>query len=573
MICKNCGSELETGEVFCGKCGSKTEAEEPITAETQESENVDSTTYYIDPETDGNNMKSQIGEEPVPTGKKKKKWIKWTSIILIVGILVSAIVWAFPYISNTFWSIVLSDEDYFKHVVENNASDYIENIADVYAEMMELYENDETLQYDVKINLGAKTKELVYDYSYGNVNLNWLDNVSINGQSGYKDGKMYESDSISVNGQAFTNMNLVMDDNGVYVDLPGLSSKGVYAKYGNGSDVAFRAVSAFHEVAPDEDVFEELFVRYVNCLTENVEEVEKTSDTIEAGGVSQSYTKLSATIDQDVVEKAIIAVLTEAKDDEEIKELITDFCNSSAILADADEVYDDFRDGIDDLLDEVEINDKFKFYFNIWVDAKGDIIGMGIDIDGTEIYYANVVDVNLFSPSAMGTMFKIDSSDFKLAFEGDGTLESGKFNGDYSLKINGSDIADVKLVGLDYSLVEDGILNGKVEVSLAEDAKKSLKLLGNKAVSLIADSKIVLDFKTTEKNKNIVDVIISSGNDELLSMNINTNVVNQKVPEINNYIYSDDYRELNNWLETVGENAITKLMNLGLDRTTALSLT
>ena len=567
MICKNCGVELEENAVFCGKCGSKVEVEESATAMEQEAEVVE-ITDDIKEVSEGADV--EVAEGEVPPKKKKKKWIKWTAIGLIVALLGTGVVFGFPYINNTFWNIVLSDEDYFKHVVENNASDYVEKMADAYAEVMELYKNGETLQYDGKVTVGQKTKDFVSEYSYQYVDINWLDSISYSGNSGYKDGKLYTDTTINVNGDKFTDYNTIMDEDAMYLDFPGLSDGGLRVEHEDGSEVIWQAISAFYEVSPDKEVFKELYVRYINCLTENITEVEKKSDTITAGTVSKKYTKLSAKIDEKVVEKSLENVLTVAKDDEDIKELITDFCNADAISADADVVYEDFRDGIDDLIDELDINADFEFNFNIWVDAKGDIVGMGVECDDGDVdfefYYANVLDVNLFSDSAMGTIVEFSLPEGSITFEGTGTLDSsaGKFGGEYTFAVKGMDVADIKLIDLDYELLKKDIFNGKIEITVADDVKELLKQTGDSAALLVANAKIEVNSKTTEKYKYAVDVVVSSNNDTLLTANISTSVIKTAVPKISKYINAKDSKS-QLWYTNLTENALNKLRGLGFN--------
>ena len=573
MICKNCGSELMEDMVFCGKCGAKVEAEEVAeTVEAVENEEVVETVETVEaeevatPETSGsenatepmseiveNNEEAQV-EEIV---KKKSKWKMWTAIGVTVAIVAGIVAFAFPYVSNAFWQVILSDEEYFEHVIKSNVSDCVESVSDAYADMIDMYAKAESMHYDGKLEIGEKAKSLIYDYSYGSADIGWLNSFSYSGESGFDDGKIYGAASYSINDKHIIDVNTIIDGEATYMDFPGISDGGLRTEmYGDNADV-IKALIAFYEVAPDEKVMSELVVRYMAYIAESVEDVEKTSDTVEAGGVSKTYTKYTAKIDEEVVEDAIETVLTEAKTDKDIEKLIIEFCDSE----DAEDVYKAYQDGIDELLEELDMDDaSFVFDFVIWVDAKGNITGMGVDFEGGEVYAVNALD-----GKTSGTKFRVNAPDFNLTFEGGSTLKSGKVNGEYALNVMGMDVVDVVLTDIDYSLAKKDVLNGKIEISVAKGAKAALELTEDDTASLIANAKIVLDSKATDVYNNAFEIAAYSDNDMLLKLSIDTEPTKANVPVIDKYIDSDDFREYEEWYRTVGENILSKLSEVGLD--------
>ena len=124
---------------------------------------------------------------------------------------------------------------------------------------------------------------------------------------------------------------------------------------------------------------------------------------------------------------------------------------------------------------------------------------------------------------------------------------------------------NVKLSDFDYSLAKDVLYNGKVEFALGKAAKQSLKLMNDSTISMLADAKITLDLKTTKKNMTVVDIDVSSGNDNFFTLGIKTDVVKADMPKISNYIESDDYRAYSEWNATLGKNILEKLTDLGFD--------
>lgn len=563
MFCENCGNELKENALFCNKCGCKTGVEEPAVTEVPVTENVVEDacdTASNVPETSEDVVNTEMPQEEPPVKKKKKLWVVLTAVVLIIALLGTGFVFAFPYVSNTFWDVVLSDTDYFKHVIKNNASDYIGDATDEYAQIMDIYKKGDVYQSDLSLNIGDKTKELVSEYSYGSLNIDWFKNFSAKVYAGYKDGKLFERMTYNVNDKKFTDYNLIMASDGMYIDFPGLSDGGVRIEYDENSEIMMQALDIFYEVAPDADVLKELFVRYINCLADSVTDVEKTTKQVHAGDVTKKYTQLSAEVDEDIVEAAIVNVLVEARNDKKIKDIIEDFCKLDVVDEDFNEVYEQYQLGIDDMLEDVDLDEEFAFYFNIWINGKGEIVGMGAEFDNGEICYVNALD-----GKTLGTLFKISIPEFDLKFEGTGKLASGKFNGDYNLNVTGVRVLNVKLSDFDYSLAKDGIYNGKVEFALGKAAKQSLKLMNDSTISMLADAKITLDLKTTKKNMTVVDIDVSSGNDNFFTLGIKTDVVKADMPKISNYIESDDYRAYSEWNATLGKNILEKLTDLGFD--------
>lgn len=571
MICKNCGNEMEENAVFCNKCGKRIEAEDAVeaveesTVETVEDSAAEAEDVAVDvseENTAEESSESAETEEKAPDAvnaeevkpKKKRKWIKWAVIGVVVALLAGVVAFAHSYITNGFWRTVLSEEAYFKHVIKNNISEYAESMAEEYAHEAEIFKNGETIHSDVKVEVGQKVKDLVSYYGDG-FNIDWFESIDISAEGGIVDGGLYTSAGVKLNNTDITGLNVVIKDDGSYLDLPGLSDGAIRMDpYDNDMTLA-KLMAELYEIAPDEKVLKELVVRYVMHIADCVEEVSEENETVEAGDVSAKYLKMTAKIDENVTENAIISVLSEAKTDADIKKIIVDYCNTSAVDEDANAVYKEFQDGIDELLSEIDITGTpFTFDYVIWVDSKGSIVGMGIDFEDGELYYVNALNI---WEKKLGTKLKLGvSGGTSIVFEGSGKLESDKFNGDYNLKVMGMSILDVKLKNLDYSLMKNNVLNGQLELALSSKTKTMLVPMAGDFGTLIADAKIAIDFKTTEKYNDKVEIAVLSGSDELLTVTGNSQIQKAKLPDVSNYIDYSDFGRMDLW----GMNIYTKLV-------------
>ena len=74
--------------------------------------------------------------------------------------------------------------------------------------------------------------------------------------------------------------------------------------------------------------------------------------------------------------------------------------------------------------------------------------------------------------------------------------------------------------------------------------------------TLIADAKIAIDFKTTEKYNDKVEIAVLSGSDELLTVTGNSQIQKAKLPDVSNYIDYSDFGRMDLW----GMNIYTKLV-------------
>lgn len=96
---------------------------------------------------------------------------------------------------------------------------------------------------------------------------------------------------------------------------------------------------------PDAKTVDKVLNTYVDVAFDNISDVSKSSDKIEAEDVSQSVTALTTTLDGQYAYDTAYEMLETLKDDENIKEIIENIDEAS---------YDEFRDSISDTLDSLK---------------------------------------------------------------------------------------------------------------------------------------------------------------------------------------------------------------------------
>lgn len=558
MLCNNCGCELKSGEIFCSKCGKRVTAEVPLNekinniTETDVVEEVnneveksvaektddtivmpvveESSKNEVEEESESNAVQESgniTDDEQKKPAKKKKRWIKWSVIGVVIAIIAGITAFAFPYIQNIFFRTILSEEEYFKHVIKNNATNFADSVSDDYVGAMLMYASGKGTHSDLQIEVGNKTQDLIKEYA--DVNIDWLNTVQISSVSGFTENEGYIDADININGTDVTGVELLMNSEATYLSLPGLSDRAIQWK----SDEVqlYTIINELYNVAPDANVLRDLIVRYTMCLVDGVEDVEEENEVVKAGNIQKKYLKMTAKIDGDVVSAGWKKVLTEAKNDPEIKKIIIDYCSATTKDKDPVAVYTDYQKSVDDALAQIDATDfPEKFNFVIWVDMKGDIIGFGIEADDLKASYVNVL-----KGKKLGTSIKLQNGNLNVAFEGDGALKSKKFNGDYSLFVNSVPFVSVKLENLDYELMKKNIFNGQVVATASPAAVGMMNLSGNEALSLLANGKVIYRSEATKKHESKVDLTVYSGNDLLLSVKKSSEKITAQAPKVEKY--------------------------------------
>ena len=78
----------------------------------------------------------------------------------------------------------------------------------------------------------------------------------------------------------------------------------------------------FAEAVPDSAKLKKIADKYTKVFLENIDDVEKTSDSVEAQGVRVKATKLTAYISGDKIKEIKKDILDKALDDDELKETV-----------------------------------------------------------------------------------------------------------------------------------------------------------------------------------------------------------------------------------------------------------
>ncbi len=532
MFCGKCGHEIKDGEKFCMVCGTKTEEiaqmgfqkAPSLTDEPSASAKPDVTSAETAPEAPA---AISIGGTPdAPVAKKtnagfalmrmgKKGLIAAIAGVLVVAIAITAV--ASPMVRNAFVKTVLSPEKYLQHVVKHEMEDVSSDVAKYIALFSESYDMEQAVGGNIEVTLGdgfesfiqAATGEDISEYT------NWLNQMAIGYDVVMEQDKSAVDLDLHVNGADVISSQIVadMENNQLYLSVPELNAQPIgfsgadagMQSYGV-SNNAMDLITEVASVVPDEKVMKKMLNRYIACVIEQVDDVDEDSASFKIDGLTQKCTQLSVDLDEKLAVSIAKAVLKEAKDDKEIKAIIDD-------LEDIDELginglSSQFDNAIDQALDglpDAKPSGETIMTANIWVNNKGEIIGIGMEDEYNEAYLITAEKGKKYAVCAE----YIRNGSSVMSIEGSGTVKGGKRSGDFYAKYGDMKLVKLTLKDVNTKLMEDGVFNGTLTIAPADGINGMLSLAGQDEIaSLISNLKLVVkgSSESTEDTDNTLQL-------------------------------------------------------------------
>lgn len=588
MFCKNCGNEISDTVRFCPKCGTPiqeavTENPQPKAVEPEVIEPEAIEPEAVEPEATKPEVArpEAVVEAPpvpevqndiannglvidIPQKSKKSRFAKL--LIPIVLIFVLAVTsFAHPVLRNSVMRTFMSDDAYFEHVMVNCAEEIAKSLADSIAELKGTLSGDVEASGTVEFELGAGAKDLIYEYaSYSAYEaVEWFDTVAVDFDAG-KSGDVHGMNlQYKINDTDIVSVNVAMEGSRIYYSVPELSDEAIcidFAEIFRSAGVSFgfsniiSALNEIIEIIPDEDVLEDILVRYITCIAKSIEGVDEEKITVEAGGVSQSAVSMTVTVDEDLIIGALDAVLSELEKDEDIEEIIKNVAELDMVGMDGGDIYDKFVTELEeihaDLENDINLgNEEFELTFV--ANNRGELIGASIELEGGELEFYTVKD-----GSKYGQLVRIvtpQGQDFEI--QGSGTVNGGKYTGEIELGVMGMQVLTMELEGVDKGLMDDGIFSGRCTISAAENIGGLLSVSGNSDIaSIISGFKIEIDSEST-KTKSDAELSIYMGDALLGKIKVSaTDSTNADFEIPADYVNATDSYAMQSWVESMGTN-------------------
>lgn len=503
-VCPNCGEEVQAAaveqEVVAEEVG-QTVAEEATQAEAPTQEPA-----------------AEQVELPAEPPKKKK-----TGLVLgIVGgvVAVAAILVAvfFGQIKGFAIKTFGDSGDYYRYVEATAFEGFNDGVAEVYGTYVEPEKEEAAAETKITFDVSKAAQDKICEALGGEIDLDWLNEIAITSDSNLKDDAMSSTTKLKISDTDILVLDLIQDlgKKAVYVGLPSLDDRylAITGEDMESADEESRILmeiindEEFKKILPTEKEVNELLDKYTLLILDNIEDVEMSTEAVNVEGVEQKLTVLKAEVDTDAVAVICKAVLKEARGDEVIKKYINDvakYLEDEDLIPDADEVYDEYIDLIDDAMDDIEDGYENEQLLDLYtyVDNAHNVVGRKVTFDvGGEASY-----VAVRNGKEVGVELVIDlGEDEEIVARGKGVRDGNLMDMEISAfmrdeRVMVTNVSDVKLAEL-----KEGYFNGKIHIE-ADRGLFELSDLTDAEIDEIEEFEMSLDINcSADKDKSATSV-------------------------------------------------------------------
>ncbi len=573
MFCENCGRLLNENDKFCQSCGKRVNRDEPASDEAaiiKPDENV--------------NVQHPIATqgplentEAIPTLKPRKKWLKPVIIAAVLILLSSIIAYAAPVIKNMAQKLYYSPEDYFKVVLKREikeTTDEIGSALSVISDANSLF-GDTKEKGELSLEIGNGLYDILEaaDVDEFTDKIDWIKRIVLKSEGSKVGTDVGGHMDASINGKKIVSFDVAMDDSGIYFEIPEINDKAIkiasdsvdnydnpfyaYKAFMDSDD--FQTLCEIIELIPDSKTTQKLLYKYICTVIDSVDNVTEDTEKLKAGDIKQSCTKLSVSVNEELLRKMLVAFLKEAKADNEVKTIIKDFCELDAVEADFESVYSEMISGIDEIISDTASTQWSReelVRFNVWVNNAGALVGFGLEKDGVSFSC-----ISLDSGKEYATKINVGSGVLaSVSFEGNGKISGDKNSGTFYISAAGNKLA--KIVS-EYNTkdFENEIYNGKISLELTDFVEEQLiSVMSEEIASIVSDLKLTLESKIEPKKSESTTISLTRGNELcfLIKGESELQTAPKRVDIPRNYVSIGDESEMLDWVSGLNLNKLNK---------------
>ena len=479
-----------------------------------------------------------------PPRKKKSPLVWLIPVIAVVAAAAVAVAMFLGPLQGWVKKSFGSEEDYRDYVQQNSKDAPADTLSDAYGAVLDSFAGETFVggaaDISMKVSVGDKAITLLEDLTQEELGekleMDWAKNIELKLSTNAKDDLQQIGAALNINEKEIAVLDCIlnMDKGKLFVAVANLSSEYLEVdlnEYLPAADSESAALTAmlqdpeFVKALPTENELSDLLDKYITIVMDDLDEVEKTTETVKVGQLQQKLTVLKTTITPEDLTDAAEDVLEALYQDQQVERIIrraVGYLQTQEAFADAvdaDEAYNSFKEGIQDALEELK-NDasdsaaaESTAVLTEYVNSDHEIVGYAFSAEGEEL--VRVLEIK----SGDKLAFQLEVAD-TLAIFGEGTQKKGVINAVYT--VTTSALTNEELQVLTVSLVdfkaEEDAVNGKIRIAPTSDLLQTMGLSGAASSAIdLAKLQLELGF-TSGKNTASVAVNVLSGEELLVGV-------------------------------------------------------
>lgn len=308
MYCLECGHPIDEEVEVCPNCGAQLHK---MSVETEEEKTASVT----------------LSEDNASPRKNSKLFLMIGAGVVVLAALVMLLV-NFGAVKNWFTGLFVSPEDLFVNVYKGTANAVLEPILQEYDKNLKKGGADAIAgDGQILVKPGKQMLDtLAYSIYGGAGDMSWLSEVRFDVAVAINDKLQKNVVVLGLGDQDILSLELIADSENQkqYLTVPELSGQGLVIDMSQMQELQEADMTKLYAAMPSGQVIKQIFDRYADILLGGFSNIEKNTEEVTLGGITQELTVLTAMIDQTDMIEVAIKLLEQAKQDQDIKKILED---------------------------------------------------------------------------------------------------------------------------------------------------------------------------------------------------------------------------------------------------------
>lgn len=512
--------------------------------------------------------------------KKKKSPLAWLipviAVIAVVGVAAALLMGP---LKGWFTKSFGSEEDYRDYVQQSSQDTTTNALSNAYGAALDALSGETAVggatDVSVKIQVGNKVISLLEDLTQEELgkklDMDWAKSIELKLSANAKDGLQQIGAALNISDKKIAALDCILnlDKGQLFVTAVDMTEQYLKVDFKDaiGADASVQMLTsilqdpALVKALPTEKELNDLLDKYIAIVMDNLDNVEKSTETVKVGQLQQNLTLLKTTIDTADARDAMEDVLETLYTDQQVEQIIrkvAGFLESHKELnVKADDVYNNFKNSIKTALDEMKANPENSPTEEIavlteYVNDSHEIVGYAFAADGEEAFRF----VELKNGNQIASQLTIAK---ELSISGEGTEKDGAVTAQYDVIAEEKKLLTISLV--DFKTKDAP--NGKIRIAPSSELLQEAGL-SSTASSAIDLAKLQLELDFASSNNSASFALNALSGEELLAGLVFASA-EKEATAITEPTNTCDVAEIETWLGTIdAEKITTALKDAGL---------